>query len=57
MMNINRLLTDNELYIHYQKLSAERLKAFKPETIKSQLMGILNSVLSPEHQNSMGDIK
>lgn len=54
---INRLLTDNELYIHYQKLSAERLKAFKPETIKSQLMGILNSVLSPEHQNSMGDIK
>lgn len=43
---IKRLLTDKDLYKKYQELSKERLKAFKPETIKIQLQAVLHDVVT-----------
>lgn len=41
---INKLISDKSLYRKYQEKSTERLQAFKPETIKSQLQEVLGCV-------------
>ena len=43
---IHMLVTDDSMYREYQKRSVERLQAFKPETIKTQLSDVLDDAIS-----------